>query len=283
MRQAALLLGLVYLAASAGAQTPDRKPAAEPATPAAGAAGRAGAAVAPAVSRPAGANLLRVRFPSVDLSDVTLRETFEWLAKVTQTNVVVRWDMLAEAGVEDDATVSIRARNLRLGQILWMVLNQVAPDGERLAYRISRDMILISSEDDLRQEMITRVYDVTDIASVELATPQFAAGRNHDIPQITGVGVAPGAVGAEVNVVRVFSGVHARSSNPTGVNDEDYDAGDGGFAERMQQLADVITATVEPETWDVNGGNGTIRIHRGLLVVRNSPFVHQLIGGPIEE
>ena len=76
-----------------------------------------------AAPRLSGANLLRLRFASVDLSEVTLREAFEWLAEVTRTNVIVRWDMLSAAGVEEDALVSIRARNLRLGQVLWMILN----------------------------------------------------------------------------------------------------------------------------------------------------------------
>ncbi len=229
------------------------------------------------------AAMLQARFADVNLQDSTLREALEWIAAATGANVVIRWDQLEIAGVSDDAEVSIRARNLRLRQVLWMILNQVSPPDTRLAYRISRDMILISTEQDLSQEMIVRVYNVTDIVATEIATPEIGIGRTHQIPTITGFGVAPGAAAANLRPQEVNSGVRIRADNPRGVDEDSEDAGRNSFDERMQELADVITATVEPESWDVNGGNGTIRIYRGMLIVRNSPFVHQKLGGPIDE
>lgn len=227
--------------------------------------------------------MLQARIANVDLEDSTLREALEWIAAATGATVVIRWDQLELAGVSDDAEVSIRARNLRLRQVLWMILNQVSRPDARLAYRISQDMILISTEQDLSQDMIVRVYDVTDIVATEIATPEIGVGRTHEIPTIAGFGIAPGAAAANIRPQAVDSGVRLRAHNPRGVDEDSEDAGRNSFAERMQELADVITATVEPESWDVNGGNGTIRVYRGMLIVRNSPFVHQKLGGLIDE
>ena len=62
-------------------------------------------------------------------------------------------------------------------------------------------------------------------------------------------------------------------------------AGGGGQEEsvedNLEKLADLIKNTIEPESWDDNGGRGTIRIFRRSLVIRNSIEVHEKIGGPV--
>ena len=51
----------------------------------------------------------------------------------------------------------------------------------------------------------------------------------------------------------------------------------------MAELIEAITGTIEPESWDVNGGPGTIRAFEGRLIVKNSPLVHQKLAGPMWE
>lgn len=57
-------------------------------------------------------------------------------------------------------------------------------------------------------------------------------------------------------------------------------AGGGGTARRAQQLIDLITDTIAPETWEVNGGSGRIMFFRPLnvLVIRASGEVHNQVG-----
>lgn len=49
------------------------------------------------------------------------------------------------------------------------------------------------------------------------------------------------------------------------------------------ELIDLIQSTISPESWDVNGGKGTIRYYSNLkvLVVRNTAEVHSQIGGTL--
>jgi hypothetical protein len=50
--------------------------------------------------------------------------------------------------------------------------------------------------------------------------------------------------------------------------------------ERAQQVVDLITETVEPDAWDVNGGDwATIRYYTGTLIIRAPDYIHRQIGG----
>lgn len=62
-------------------------------------------------------------------------------------------------------------------------------------------------------------------------------------------------------------------------------AGGNAVAASAQQLIDLITATIAPESWEVNGGNGRIMFFRPLnvLVIRNWSEVHEQIGGTLQQ
>jgi hypothetical protein len=80
-------------------------------------------------------------------------------------------------------------------------------------------------------------------------------------------------------------------SNRNGDRAEDIALGDatqsggGAVAASAQQLIDVITATIAPESWEATGGNGRIMFFRPLnvLVIRNSAEVHEQIGGTLQQ
>ncbi len=58
--------------------------------------------------------------------------------------------------------------------------------------------------------------------------------------------------------------------------------GGGAIDERgADQLIDLITTTIDPETWDIHGGNGSIFYYSNLrvLVIRQTQEVHEKIGG----
>ncbi|MGE5191338.1 MAG: hypothetical protein ACM3U2_02480 [Deltaproteobacteria bacterium] len=57
----------------------------------------------------------------------------------------------------------------------------------------------------------------------------------------------------------------------------------GGTAGSAQQLIDLIQTTIAPDTWSVNGGNGTLNFYQPLnvLVVRQTAEVHEQFGGAL--
>ncbi|HET6881711.1 MAG TPA: hypothetical protein VFI31_16225 [Pirellulales bacterium] len=57
----------------------------------------------------------------------------------------------------------------------------------------------------------------------------------------------------------------------------------GAAQDDGQALVDLIEATIAPQTWEVNGGQGTIRYWPAwhVLVVRQTDDVHEQIGGVV--
>lgn len=57
----------------------------------------------------------------------------------------------------------------------------------------------------------------------------------------------------------------------------------GAPQDEGQALVDLIEATIAPETWDVNGGPGTIKYWPAwhALVVRQTDDVHEQLGGVV--
>lgn len=217
--------------------------------------------------------LLNERIPEVSFEDAPFDQVMNWVADYTNTNVVVRWQALELLGVERDKPITIRVRNLRLSQVLWMIMNEAGGTDIKLAYRASGNLLVLSTAEDLGQEMLVRVYDVSDLL---VRVPRFRGGPRIDLTQQSGAG----AGGSSQNI---FGG----SSSSGGTDDsEDDQGGQGGGQqndEQTQRLIDLIVQTVEPDSWVQNNGLGTIQAYGRQLVVRNNILVHEELGGPVEE
>lgn len=205
----------------------------------------------PATPRaPLSRTVAEVRFDAAPLEDV-----LEWFADASGQNVVVQWQLLADVGVERDQPVSLRLRNVQLGTVLWLVLNQVAGPDIQLAYQADREVLLISTAQALSQHMIVRVYDVTDLLS---RAPHF---RNAYRLDLSTVGTDSGSAGLE------------------GGDEGDDQPTTSAAADTMGALVNVIQEAIEPDSWRANGGNGTVVPFGTQLVVRNTTAVHQQLGG----
>lgn len=81
--------------------------------------------------------------------------------------------------------------------------------------------------------------------------------------------------------------IGTKSSGSVATNDSSADsrgAGGGAPQNGAQDLIDLIESTIGPDTWDVNGGQGTIRYWQpGMaLVVRQTSEVHAQLGGALQ-
>jgi hypothetical protein len=214
---------------------------------------------------PPATRVLDQRVPEVRFQEAALDQVIQWVTDVTRINVSVRWSVLQDAGVNRDTPISLQARNLRLTQVLWLIMNEAGGTDARLAYRVSGNLLVLSTADDLNREMITKVYDVADLL---VNIPTASRRSNMDVTQ--GLGHGNGSATCFV------SGSDAGS-------DEDAGSSRAGEAEQVKSLIELIQQTIEPHTWGVNGGVGTIVAFRRVLVVRNTLAVHQLLGGYLTE
>lgn len=224
--------------------------------------------------------LLDQRVPEVSFEEAPLEQVMDWVTDFTKANFIVRWEKLQEAGVGKDKTISIKVKNLRLSQVLWLIMNQAGGADVKLAYRASGNLLVLSTQEDLGQEMITRVYDVSDLL---IRAPRFVNPNRLDIGQALsqiGQGGQGGGGGGGQNI---FQSQGGGGGGTSGRQEEGRMGGAGGETGEMTQLVQLITDTIEPDTWVTAGGRGTITPFRNQIIVRNTILVHQRLGGAIEE
>lgn len=229
--------------------------------------------------RPRTPDTLRVlnqRIPDVRFQDTPFEQVMEWLTDLTQLNISVRWQILQDAGVSRDTPISIQARNLRLTQVLWLVMNEAGGTETKLGYRASGNLLILSTAADLDKEMITKIYDVSDLL---IRLPQASRQAAFDVTQGMGQGGAGTSGGGG-------GGAGGGMFGGQGMNQQNDQYGQDntqGSQTEMQTLVDLIQQTVEPDSWRQNGGLGTIIPYQRMLVVRNTILVHQRLGGYVSE
>lgn len=235
---------------------------------------------------------LRRVIRKVDFDEVGLVDALDELATAMNINLIVRWRQLEAAGIDADDPVSLSVANMRFGDVLLLVLEAVGIGPDELAYSATPDTIVISTYADITSQMVVRIYDVKDLTmetvepSIEVLTEFTYIATLLPVVDQNAVAVQPIIgripIGVSLGSDRDFS-LDPNSPLFQGNNNQDDDdeprqPGDPGT---IEELVEVIVNTVEPQSWRVNGGRGTIIPFDGRLVVRNSIYVHQLIGGPI--
>lgn len=214
-----------------------------------------------------GSNITDVTFENQPLDQI-----IDWLkGEFPGLNIQVRWTILEAVPIQRNKEISVNLKNVRLDQVLWMIMNEASGGETQLAYRASGNLIILSTAEDLGKEQIVRVYDVTDLI---LRVPNFRDAPRIDIQQ---AGQGGGGQGGTTNI---FGGGQGQGQDDE--NDRQQDQ-PGQVDPEMQRLIDLITNTIDPESWQVNNGRGSIAAFRRQLVVRNNIGVHQKLGGAIEE
>ncbi len=218
---------------------------------------------------PATLRYLNERIEEVAFEEAPLDQVMEWLGTLTPMQVFPRWQTLEDAGVERDKPISMNVRDLRLSQVLWMLMKEAGGPDVVLAYRASGELLTISTADDLGEERVTRVYDVADLL---VRVPTIQNRMSIDLSQLSQQSGQGGGGGGQ----SIFG-------QGGGQRDEQDNRGREGDNQDIDELIGLIIQTVEPDSWDENGGRGTIHAYNKLLVVYNNILVHQKLGGYVEE
>ena len=200
---------------------------------------------------------MKIVVENAEFEEMPFEDFVEWLERLTQANVVVRWKVLESAGIEKDRPLTLKQKNIPLGELLPMVFDNLTHDleGVEIAAKASGNILLITTRADMNSKLVTRSYD---IESLRIVVPNFR-GRQANLDGI-GQGGGPG---------RPRGNVLAGGGGPA-------QAGNAIDAE-TQKLIDIITSMIDPPSWKVNGGKGTITEFKGNLIIRNSEEAHDAI------
>jgi beta-lactamase regulating signal transducer with metallopeptidase domain len=178
--------------------------------------------------------------PEINFQAVPLGDAVDFLRDVTGANIFVNWKALEAAGVERNVTVTARVRDVKFSKALKMMLDDVSAGNVRVGYEVDEGVIMISTEEDLARNVVTRVYDVRDLLiSGDDAPPADFAGVEHPKPGATS----------------------QPATQPLSPRDD-----------AVKRLTELILNTVAPDTWKPNGGNvGNFTELHGQLIVTQTP------------
>jgi len=209
----------------------------------------------------------------IDWQDKPFTEIIEWLADREQTgapveiNIRTKKNVLEAAGVDAEYEVTLKLSGLPLRRLLTVVLDEVggADPATRMGFHASDGVVTISTEEDLNSRLYLKAYDVTDIV---LNVPDFTQAPEMDVANLQErQGRTSRGGGGGSGSTQLF-----RSS---GGGDEDRE--ESKRSARMDKLVEVITTTIDPESWEQGGGLGRISYSGSMLIVYNSLEVHQRI------
>ncbi len=113
-------------------------------------------------SRPATqpTNVLEQTLPEVQFQEQPFADVLDWLSKFLETTISVEWK---ELGIEKDAPISIRVRNVSVRTLLTLVLVEAGKGERECDFKLQRDGILISSARRLAGPMSARDYDLNPL------------------------------------------------------------------------------------------------------------------------
>ncbi len=106
----------------------------------------------------------------VEVKNGRLDKLLAYIAQSTSVNMAVNWRALEAGGIAGDCPITLNLHELPARVILKQTLAEAGGGNIKLAYRINNGIVTVSTADDLSRDVVTRVYDISDIVqdSIEL-------------------------------------------------------------------------------------------------------------------
>lgn len=218
--------------------------------------------------------LTRTRL-TVFFDQTPAHEVFDHLQSLLGVRIVARFDgdgfML---GIDPDSPVTLEVRDEPALVVLELVLDQCG-DFDPWTWQLRRGYLEVGAKARLSvpAAQVTRLYQVDDLM---IEVPIFDNAPSLDVNAALaqtgsfGGGGSQGGMGGGGGGGQSGSLISPPGEEPPVVSRD----------ERALQLVDLITASIEPDGWEVNGGTWARITHRrGTLVVRAPGFIHRQIAG----
>ncbi|MEJ7590483.1 MAG: hypothetical protein WKF77_02975, partial [Planctomycetaceae bacterium] len=202
---------------------------------------------------------------SLHFHDVPLTEVIRHIATVHGINIAMKTRAIETEGLTANQLVSIDVDGITLKSALNLLLDQAGG----LVYSIENETLMISNRLEQETTMALATYPVADLVVplsmsvstggnlVQMGSDRAAAGTGlYQLDDQLTVGLG-GSKGRQPS--------DPRSQASNGVD--------------FSGLIDLITTSVEPGTWDMDGGSATIATEENTLslVIRQTSAVHEQI------
>jgi hypothetical protein len=98
--------------------------------------------------------------PEIQFDNIPLAEAFDFLRDTTGLNFFVNWRALEAAGIDRNAPVSLRLRNVPYELALRYILRDAGGGSVKLEFAVIDGLVNISTEEELAAEVKVRVYNI---------------------------------------------------------------------------------------------------------------------------
>ncbi len=196
-------------------------------------------------------------------------------------NVHVAWNSLNRIEVRKDDRVTVLLHRVPLATVLEIVCRELGKDPEAITYGVQAGVVVIAPVEELRRVRLARPYDVTDliesgysarrfantpVLSLELTGREFVGGER--IPGGGGFGGGGGGGGLGGGAGgggHIFGDPADEMPRMTRM-------------ERMEEIIDLLVQSVDPETWEDNGGTvASVTAFNGTLLIRHTAEGHRRV------
>ncbi len=225
----------------------------------------------------------------VDFRGNSLEQVANFLGQVTGQNIYVDWRALDFIGVDRDDPVDLQLNDVSVAAVLDRVLDQVGDDIDRPQWAIQDGIVTISSEETLRKNTVTIVYDIRDLL---FEVPYFGNAPELDLSSALSQGAAAAGGGGGGGGGGGFGGGGigggGRGGGGGGGGTIFGDPGDEpprlSREELVEQIVGIIQENVDPEGWrELGGDTGTLQELNGNLIITNTLSNHRTIEGLLSQ
>ncbi len=203
-------------------------------------------------------NLARMLRPiDIEFQQEPLSNVMTFLAEYTGADLDVMWVSDRQpVGLDEDAEITITANGITSLRLLEMVLDQADADllysGGSTWQMSEWGSIQVGPKERLMRKRRLQIYDINDIL--------FEIPNYPDVP--------------EIDLQQALQSNEGGGQSPFQEGNQDIER--VPKQERAEALIDLITAVVEPETWDIGAD---IRYYQGTLIVSAPDYVHRALEG----
>lgn len=249
---------------------------------------------------------------SIEIEDGTIEDALQQLHKAAGVNIVIDVQAFEEEGISTDSRVSLHVSGVSLRSALKILLSPF-----HLTTLIEDEVLKVTSEQAAEGKQIVAAYQVKDLLQtdtggtpdfdslIELITTVVEPDSWQDVGGPGAVAASPATTSlvvrqtqaAHEEIQRLFTtlrnlvstdatGTSANVTNPlqreTGMGVLVYSVGHlftHPDVIDLKTLQDVITSSVDPDSWQVAGGEGTIARNEKTqtLVIRQTGATHKEI------
>ncbi len=201
-------------------------------------------------------------------SDDRLEDVLAFIATVTNMNVDVDWDSLADIGIERDEPVDLQLSEVSARIVLERVLEKVSPDEfTKAGFAVQDGIVVVASDQDLRKRTFIVIYDVRDLL---FDVPDFEEVPELDVSSVlnqsSGRGGGGGGGGNIFNTTNTAPGIQLTPR------------------ELLDRLEEIIQTNVDFDGWQNNGGDtGVIQELNNNLIITNTATNHREIQGLLRQ